>query len=165
MSHSQGTEVRGGCLLPASLGKHPSKTRAIPHLPKVLNPEPEPPLSLMLWSSPGTSSPTSSWTHFATSLGTARKIPASKMQKIYRNTGASYLLLFSVARVRVFRWELLFHPSGSIEKHNCTMRFWGLKGSWSIHQRHRCLTQKSVSSIEMSRAIRIVYFHDKPTDN
>lgn len=102
---------------------------------------------------------------FCCFFGDSKKIPASKMQKISPNTGASSLLLYSVACAGDFGRESLFHPSGSIEKPNCTMRFWGLKGSWSIHRSHRGLTQKSVSSVETSRAIRIVRFHDKPTDN
>lgn len=141
----------------------PRQKPVIPHLPDARNLEPEPP-----WAScssdpqhmPSRPGP------LCCSFGSSQNLPVSKMQKSSpRLVRFLYYFTYAVVCARVFGWELLFHPSGSIEKLNCTVRFWVLKGSWSICQPHWCLTQKSISNIKTTRAIRIVYLHDKPTDD
>lgn len=94
-------------------------------------------------------------------LGAARifQQKKKKMQKTSPKAGASHTLLYTAACARVFGWQLLFHPSGSIEKLNCTVWFWVLKGSWSSRQPHWCLSRGSIANTDTSGAIRIVSLH------
>lgn len=134
----------------------PSPTSWMPEIWSQSHPEPHAPVT------PSTCPPRP----LCCSFRSSQNLPVSKMQKSSPTLlHFLYYFTYAVARARVFGWELLFHPSGSIEKLNCTVRFWVLKGSWSIRQPHWCLTQKSISNIKMTRAIRIVYLHDKPTDD
>lgn len=142
MSRSQGTDAGGRCFLAASLCEHPSRNHS--HLP--------PPGCPCSREAPHMLAPRSQTPPF----GSSQNLPERKMQKTLPKAGASHTLLYTVACARVFGWQLLFHPSGSIEKLNCTVWFWVLKGSWSIRQPHWCLSRESIASIETFGAIRII---------